>query len=102
MNCNSDRPLPAGWTEHTNQDGKSYYCHKETKKTQWNRPTELDALATTTTTTPAHSTRRKTIKAAASLNWKEYKDDSGRTYYYNAKMQKTQWERPAEMDEQTH
>ena len=30
-----------GWTEHTAPDGRTYYYHKETGKSAWEKPDEL-------------------------------------------------------------
>ena len=36
-----DQPLPEGWKEVNDpKSGKTYYYHKETKKTSWKRPKE--------------------------------------------------------------
>jgi len=34
----ADSPLPKGWKQATHPDGRTYYFHKKTKKTQWTRP----------------------------------------------------------------
>jgi hypothetical protein len=36
---------------------------------------------------------------APAHNWKEYKTKEGKVYYYDKVSKKTQWTRPAEMDE---
>lgn len=33
-----DAPLAPGWTEHRAPDGRTYYHHKESKKSAWVRP----------------------------------------------------------------
>jgi len=35
-----EAPLPAGWASATDQQGRTYYYHKKTMKTQWDRPTD--------------------------------------------------------------
>ena len=32
------QPLPAGWSEGTNMEGKTYYYNKATQETRWTRP----------------------------------------------------------------
>lgn len=40
-----DPDLPPGWAAAKDAQGKTYYWHRETKKTQWNKPTLEDAAA---------------------------------------------------------
>ena len=51
------QPLPAGWSEGTNMEGKTYYYNKATQETRWTRPPAAPADATTTS--PATSTAPK-------------------------------------------
>lgn len=39
----SERPLTSAWSVHKTAEGKTYYYNKETKKSSWVIPTELDA-----------------------------------------------------------
>ena len=32
-------PLPSGWEERTNANGRTYYVDHTTHRTQWSRPT---------------------------------------------------------------
>lgn len=38
-------PLPNGWQKLQTAEGKSYYYHKASKKTQWARPSDADDMA---------------------------------------------------------
>ena len=38
-------PLPEGWSEANTAEGKTYFYHKATKKTQWTRPNAATAHA---------------------------------------------------------
>ena len=45
---NEDRDLPLNWKTARDTDGKVYYYHAITRKTQWERPTEKDVEGTIT------------------------------------------------------
>lgn len=38
-------PLPNGWQKLKTAEGKSYYAHKASAKTQWRRPSDADDMA---------------------------------------------------------
>ena len=75
-----DAPLPEGWKETQAPDGRMYYFHTATKKTQWTRPVAEPADAAAPPPLPA--------------GWKEAKAPDGRTYYFQAGSKTTQWTRP--------
>lgn len=39
-----EEPLPEGWASAKAPDGRTYYYHKTTKKTQWTRPTDITPI----------------------------------------------------------
>lgn len=44
MSGDDDTPLPPGWIKgYSNSQKKTYYCHPETKHTQWHFPTATEA-----------------------------------------------------------
>ena len=69
------------------------------------RPAEPAAAATATTSAPAATPAADEPAPPApsgdapAHNWKEYKTKEGKVYYYDKVSKKTQWTRPAEMDE---
>mmetsp|Transcript_11453 Transcript_11453/g.24517 ORF Transcript_11453/g.24517 Transcript_11453/m.24517 type:complete len:359 (-) Transcript_11453:125-1201(-) len=77
----AEPPLPPGWKQAKAGDGRVYYFHTATKKTQWTRPvpTPEDAAAAVQPLPPG---------------WKEAKAADGRTYYFQAGTNVTQWVRP--------
>jgi hypothetical protein len=94
------KQLPPGWIEATDPRGRKYFYNKATKTTQWDFPTD----ETTTTTAPAQTTPkseepsppRKHSVADSPLpaGWEALTDPSGKPYYYNRSLKKTQWSRP--------
>ena len=74
-------PLPPGWTEYKNQEGRSYYYNSSTKITQWERPvapTPAPAPAPAATLTLALVTPASPLPAG----WTEANDGQGIIYYY--------------------
>lgn len=80
-----------GWTEATDpKTGKTYYYNKQTKKTQWTKPAEMEEAAST----PAAAAATEDPENVAA-NWAESTDPkSGRKYYYNRVTKKTSWKMP--------
>mmetsp|Transcript_26972 Transcript_26972/g.63631 ORF Transcript_26972/g.63631 Transcript_26972/m.63631 type:complete len:589 (-) Transcript_26972:1010-2776(-) len=108
-------PLPAGWQELRDAQGKVYYYNHNTGATQWERPPVWGAppppqawqqgVAPTTAGggAPLPSYANNVTPAgppppppAPTLppGWVEIKDPSGRPYYENHITKTTQWERP--------
>ena len=57
-------PLPPGWTEYKNQEGRSYYYNTTTKITQWERPVApTPAPAPAPTPAPAPAPAPAVVKA---------------------------------------
>ena len=79
-----EAPLPAGWKATRAADGRTYYYHSATKKTQWTRPQGDPAAAAAA------------VAAPLPVGWKEAKAPDGRTYYFIPGQGKTQWVRPTE------
>eukprot|EP00735_Rhodelphis_limneticus_P010855 TRINITY_DN3766_c0_g1::TRINITY_DN3766_c0_g1_i1::g.24065::m.24065 TRINITY_DN3766_c0_g1::TRINITY_DN3766_c0_g1_i1::g.24065 ORF type:complete len:169 (+),score=13.36,sp/Q8BZZ3/WWP1_MOUSE/51.19/2e-19,sp/Q8BZZ3/WWP1_MOUSE/52.05/5e-17,sp/Q8BZZ3/WWP1_MOUSE/37.38/4e-15,WW/PF00397.21/4.4e-12,WW/PF00397.21/2.3e-14 TRINITY_DN3766_c0_g1_i1:119-625(+) len=63
-------PMPEGWEERKDGQGRTYYVNHVAKTTQWEDPRILPA------------------------GWEERKDATGRTYYVNHNTKSTQWEDP--------
>lgn len=77
----AEAPLPAGWKETKAADGRVYFFHTATKKTQWTRPlaSAEDAAAAAQPLPPG---------------WKEAKTPDGRSYYFQPGSSTTTWTRP--------
>ena len=61
-----DPDLPPGWAAAKDAQGKAYYWHRETKKTQWNKPTlEETAAPEAAAPTPVAETAVQPDKEAA-------------------------------------
>jgi len=108
------------WKAVEGADGRTYYHNVETNETSWQRPAELDAVASpphrqqqgsglsqamgglgvgSTRAPDAASFRGDLAPAPAPItDWKEVSSSDGRTYYHNQRTNQTAWERPAEMD----
>ena len=82
----SAAPLPAGWKETKAPDGRFYYYHAATKKTQWTRPKAEEGANGAAAAAPPEP---------LPAGWKEAKAPDGRTYYF-APGEKTRWSRPTE------
>lgn len=76
------------WKVAKTADGKPYYYHTETKKTQWDKPDDFveEPPTPATPATPQDD-------AAVDRAWREAVRD-GRTYYYNSITKQTQWQPP--------
>ena len=94
----AETPLPAGWKATKAADGRTYYYHGATKKTQWTRPKPDDAPAADAPAAGAPAEGAAPAAAAEAAGplpagWKEAKAPDGRTYYHAA-GEKTRWSRP--------
>jgi Ca2+-binding EF-hand superfamily protein len=83
------------WTEHTTDDGSTYYYNELTKESAWERPAEMDRGPPGPKAPPARPTPKPKEKKPV---WTEHKTDDGGAYYYNELTKESAWERPAEMD----
>ena len=88
--ASSEAPLPPGWKATKAVDGKTYYYHSATKKTQWTHPQPDPAAMPSTSVTATPS-------SALPAGWSEARLLNGRTYYFVlGGGGKTQWRRPTE------
>ena len=110
-----------GWQAFQDDEGRTYYYHAEREETQWEAPegfvpaapgarVELggrdqgavpggaaDAAADAATGARAAPAQEQAPATAQDeRRWVGYRDDEGRTYYFNEATGETQWERPAE------
>ena len=81
--ASAEAPLPEGWKATKAPDGRFYYYHAATKKTQWTRPQAEGAADATAAAEPLPA------------GWKQARAPDGRTYYF-APGEKTRWTRPTE------
>lgn len=79
----------SAWERRTTQDGKTYYANLETKETSWTAPDEGAARRGTSTSGSAGANGN-------AGDWvRKVHETTGREYWANARLRKTQWERPA-------
>lgn len=88
----AEAPLPAGWKATKAADGRTYYYHSATKKTQWTRPKPEEGPGADDAGAPVAAAPAASV-APLPAGWKEAKAPDGRTYYY-APGEKTRWTRP--------
>ena len=92
----------SNWKEMTDKNtGKKFYYNTVTRKTQWTLP-KATAVAEQVNVESDRQTNDHTSSTATAesrSDWKEMTDkNSGKTFYYNVKTRKTQWEKPAEFE----
>eukprot|EP00760_Papus_ankaliazontas_P004982 PhM_4_TR12310/c0_g1_i1/m.1640 len=76
------------WKEMKDKSGKTYYYNTKTKKTTWTIPSNKDDNSNSNNNV---NTTPTAVTASQASDWKEMKDKSGKTYYYNTKTKKTVW-----------
>ena len=85
------------WVEATDPStNRVYYYNKDTKQTQWTRPTDLEETKTQHhhNTTPTTATTHSAADDDAA-SWAESVDGkTGRKYYYNRVTKTTSWSKP--------
>lgn len=81
------------WVEAADpKTGKKYYYNKKTKKTQWQRPAELDEGGSEE---PASEPVTESSPEDDRKNWAEGTDPkTGKKYFYNKQTRRTTWTRP--------
>lgn len=92
--------LPAGWAENKAADGRVYYYHSVTRKTQWTRPS---AVVSSAPAASAESAQPQATSSATGLpaGWAEFRAPDGRPYFYHKATSKTSWTNPAIDNAQT-
>ena len=73
--------LTGGWGEYKTKKGKTYYFNSFSKKSQFNKPSELMS---------------ETEQRLPKCDWKEYVKQ-GKSFFYNAKSKTSLWEEPMEL-----
>lgn len=100
------------WQAVQDDEGRTYYYNSVTGESSWEAPPGFTAAAASVDLASVdaaasgddqavHSAQQDAAAAVAEaereeVRWTGYKDDEGRTYYYNEGTGETQWERPAE------
>jgi len=80
--------LPDGWKQFVDSQGRTYYHHARSGKSQWERP-EKEEWDRPEAWTPQYVEHPVLPKG-----WQKLVDEQGRTYYFDELTRKTQWERP--------
>ena len=120
--------LPHPWEAYQDDEGRTYYYNTLTNETTWEVPNAEDASSAIAAAENENENangitnhlafKQKSqqdddddgellstgeVDAVDALGWVAYKDDEGRTYYYNTVTEVTQWEKPDEFgDDHSH
>jgi len=96
----------AVWEAVQDDEGRTYYYNTASGESSWVAPPGFagGAVAVSAAASeqepggsePAAGTTTEGQEGQQPQRWTGYKDDEGRTYYYNEATGETQWERPAE------
>jgi len=105
-------PVPPGWAEAADSEGRVYFCRHATGQTSWSHPTddifrELICFIKALSTELATEERRKTAveehlnrahdRALRDIDgWSGPYDADGSKYYYNSAMDVSTWDNPLE------
>ena len=87
------------WEAIQDDEGRTYYYNTVTGESSWEAPPGFTGGAAASATGADEQAAEEQAAAAESdqpQRWTGYKDDEGRTYYYNETTGETQWERPEE------
>jgi pre-mRNA-processing factor 40 len=76
--------MTSQWTEHKDENGRTFYFNAATGVSRWDKPSEVVTSLTQ--------------QALEECDWKEYTTDEGQKYYFNTETQETQWEMPSEYE----
>ncbi|XP_039370668.1 pre-mRNA-processing factor 40 homolog B isoform X2 [Mauremys reevesii] len=104
------------WSEHRAPDGRVYYYNCSSKLSTWEKPDELKSKAEASSFRALHPALRcshlwggaqqlsDSCTAAGNLllsrcPWREYKSDTGKSYYYNSQSKESRWTKPRDLDE---
>eukprot|EP00977_Amphora_coffeiformis_P015023 scaffold4292_cov114-Amphora_coffeaeformis.AAC.2 len=97
-NDDMDDDLPDGWKcAHDPNTNKRYYYQSTTGQTSWTKPTAANSATTTTATTSNDDDAAPLASITLALpdGWTTAIDPTtGKTYYYHAPTQITQWDPP--------
>jgi len=90
--------LPKGWVQmESRSTGRTYFWHAGLQKSQFDTPTEADSFPTTKAPAQAVTAPAQDDSASAGLppGWQQMESRStGRVYFFNAKTQQSQFDRP--------
>lgn len=95
--------LPAGWEAVTDATGRVYFWHAASQTTQWERPSEESPADDNDDELASDAVLPEPVVAEIELEpgWQALEDDQGRTYFFHAASQTTQWERPSQLGHET-
>lgn len=103
------------WEAYEDDQGRTYYYNPSTGESRWEKPARYKYVEMPAKDDEASVTRSPAFDmeeeeegeevdegrdesmndvSAVEDNWIEYRDEQGRTYYYNSNTETTQWERP--------
>ncbi|KAK9795587.1 hypothetical protein WJX73_010842 [Symbiochloris irregularis] len=93
------------WSEHKSPAGRLYWYNRETGKSTWERPADLQGPSQAKPSTPVPSTPTPGTPAAAAAaaapaaasGWKEFTAPDGRKYYHNKATGESKWTLPDDL-----
>ncbi len=102
------------WVEHRTADGSFYYSDPKTRKTTWDKPTDVKIIRFAPPMTTPTSDNFDGIAPNLPGNsipglppgiplipqrvWSEHDNPEGKTYYYNKVTRQSVWEKPKDLE----
>ncbi|XP_064610095.1 LOW QUALITY PROTEIN: E3 ubiquitin-protein ligase NEDD4-like [Liolophura sinensis] len=86
----STEPLPAGWEERIDANGRVYFIDHATRTTQWHRPRQESSSQSSSPST-----------SSLPAGWEERLDANGRTYFLDHTTRTSTWTRPTSVSGQS-
>uniref|UniRef100_A0A7S1XEM8 WW domain-containing protein n=1 Tax=Compsopogon caeruleus TaxID=31354 RepID=A0A7S1XEM8_9RHOD len=93
-----DDELGEDWCEAKAGDGRTYWYHRVTQQTTWERPSRKRAGEAIVGDEMVHATQGKRQRRLLDAGWREANTADGKVYYYNEVTKQTSWTMPGSPD----